>query len=72
MTSFFKPKTPTPKQETALPQADDEEIRRAKTRKIAEANMGAGTQLTESKLGDFAQATVRTGAAPKSTIVSGV
>lgn len=73
MGKIFKPKTPKIEKAVNLPQADDEEIRRAKNRRIAEMDRAGGqggTNLTESKLGDFSQATVRTGAAP-STIVSG-
>lgn len=75
MTSIFKPKVAPQQQEVAaIPQADDEEIRRAKAKKIAEiekSSGASGNQLTESKLGDYSQAQVRAGAAPKSTVISG-
>jgi hypothetical protein len=73
MSTLFKgPPKPTP--ERAEPQTNDEDLRRAKLKKITEmdkASGASGNQLTESKLGDYSSAITRTGAGPQPKIITG-
>lgn len=69
--SGAKPPTPTP--QTRMPQQDDAAIARQKTLDLArlDKTSGAGANQLTSKLGDVAQAPVRTGALPSGSSIVG-
>lgn len=74
MSKIFSPSVPKATATSALPQRDDDELRRAKVKKIAEMEKtsgATGNQLSEQRLGDYAPAQTRTGASQPSTIVTG-
>jgi hypothetical protein len=66
------PKVPT-SQTPDVPRADEQQIRDAKLKQVAELDRSSGpaaNALTESKLGDYSKAATRSGALPPSQIVS--
>lgn len=63
----------TPTINPTVPRADDQQIRDAKLKQVAELDRSSGpaaNALTESKLGDYSKAATRSGALPPSQIVS--